>query len=81
MSKKRLNDKLKKKERKLPKLLDFSKKKENELKKKQESKNSKPKPKKNVKRLKLLQLRDLDYNKKLPKKRELDLLKKLNEFD
>ena len=80
LNKKRLNEKLKRKERKQLKPKDLSKKKENEPKKKQESVNSKPKPKRNVKRLKLLPQRDLDYKKKLQKKRGLDLLKKLKEF-
>ena len=74
MNKKKPNDRLKKKEKKLPRLRDFSKKKDNVPKKKPESKSSKPKPKKNVKRLKLLQpqLRNSDWSKKLLSSRDKD---------
>lgn len=41
----------------------------------------KPKLNRNVLKLKLLRLKDLDYKKKPPKKKELDLLKKLRESD
>jgi len=72
LNKKRLNEKLKRKEKKQLRPKDFSKKKENEKKKKQESVNSKPKPKRNVKRLKLLQpqLRNSDWNRRQPSLRD-----------
>lgn len=74
MRKKRPRDKLKRKEKKLQRQLDYWKKKDLELKKKQESVNLKPLPRENVRRLRLLQqlLRSSDWNKKQQSKRDKD---------
>ena len=74
MRKKRPRDKLKRKEKKLQRQLDYWKKKDLELKKKHESVNLKPLPRENVRRLRLLQqlLRSSDWNKKQQSKRDKD---------
>jgi hypothetical protein len=74
LRKKRPRDKLKRKEKKLQRQLDYWKKKDLELKKKQESVNLKPLPRENVRRLRLLQqlLRSSDWNKKQQSKRDKD---------